>query len=123
MTEVATSSVAAHSTTKRDGRPGRTIKDLSSHVGLIRFDGHPCSEGHDVHTDGRHPRRRARRQFTDEFQPRAVRRVLVDGMATGAAARDFNLTETALREWGRQARADRTNGRRPAKGRFTRHLH
>ena len=40
----------------------------------------------------------------------AVRLVLDDGKTVGAAARDLDLTETALREWVRRAQADRTQG-------------
>jgi transposase-like protein len=49
------------------------------------------------------PKRRARRQFTDEFKASAVRLVLDEGKTVSAAARDLDLTATALREWG-QAR-------------------
>ena len=57
------------------------------------------------------PKRRPRRQFTDEFKASAVRLVLDEGKSVGAAARDLDLTETALREWVNRARADRTHGR------------
>jgi transposase len=57
------------------------------------------------------PKRRARRQFTDEFKASAVRLVLDEGKTVGAAPRDLDLTETALREWVKRARADRTHGR------------
>src|SRR5204862_7903217 len=57
------------------------------------------------------PKRRARRQFTDEFKASAVRLVLDEGKTVSAAARDLDLTETALREWVKRARADRTQGR------------
>jgi transposase len=57
------------------------------------------------------PKRRPRRQFTDEFKASAVRLVLDEGKSVGAAARDLDLTETALREWVKRARADRTKGR------------
>jgi transposase len=57
------------------------------------------------------PKRRTRRQFTDEFKASAVRLVLDEGKTVGAAARDLDLTETALREWVKRARADRTHGR------------
>ena len=58
------------------------------------------------------PKRRARRrQFTDELNVSAVRLVLDEGKTVGAAARDLDLTETALREWVKRARADRTHGR------------
>ena len=57
------------------------------------------------------PKRRPRRQFTDEFKASAVRLVLDEGKSVGAAARDLDLTETALREWVNRARADRTKGK------------
>lgn len=57
------------------------------------------------------PKRRARRQFTDEFKASAVRLVLDEGKSVGAVARDLDLTETALREWVKRAQADRTHGR------------
>jgi transposase len=57
------------------------------------------------------PKRGARRQFTDEFKASAVRLVLDEGKTVSAAARDLDLTETALREWVKRARADRTHGR------------
>ena len=57
------------------------------------------------------PKRRARRQFTDEFKASAVRLVLDEGKSVGAVARDLDLTATALREWVKRAQADRTHGR------------
>ena len=57
------------------------------------------------------PKRRARRQFTDEFKTGVVRLVLDDGKTVGAVARDMDLTETAVREWVKRARANRTYGR------------
>ena len=57
------------------------------------------------------PKRRARRQFTDEFKAGVVRLVLDEGKPVGAVARDMDLTETAVREWVKRARADRTRGR------------
>ena len=55
--------------------------------------------------------RRARRRFDDDFKAQAVRLVLDEGSSVGAVARDLDLTETALREWVKRARADRTKGR------------
>jgi transposase len=55
--------------------------------------------------------RRPRRQFDDDFKAQAVRLVLDEGKTVGAVARDLDLTETALREWVKRARANRTNGR------------
>jgi transposase len=57
------------------------------------------------------PKRRVRRQFTDEFKASAVRLVLDEGKTVSGAARDLDLTETALREWVNRARADRTKGK------------
>ena len=54
--------------------------------------------------------RRPRRRFDDDFKTQAVRLVLDDGKTVGAAARDLDLTETALREWVK--RADVDGGRR-----------
>src|SRR5256886_10676286 len=55
--------------------------------------------------------RRPRRRFDDDFKAQAVRLVLDEGKSVGAVARDLDLTETALREWGKRARADRSHGR------------
>jgi transposase len=55
--------------------------------------------------------RRPRRRFDDDFKAQAVRLVLDEGKTVGAAARDLDLTETALREWVKRAQAERTNGR------------
>ena len=56
-------------------------------------------------------RKRGRRSFTDEFKAGAVRLVLEEGKKVGAAARDLDLTESSLRNWVEQARADRTKGK------------
>jgi transposase len=55
--------------------------------------------------------RRSRRRFDDDFKAQAVRLILDEGKSVGAVARDLDLTETALREWVKRARADRTKGR------------
>ena len=55
--------------------------------------------------------RRPRRRFDDDFKAQAVRLVLDEGKTVGAAARDLDLTEPALREWVKRAQADRSNGR------------
>ena len=57
------------------------------------------------------PKRRPRRQFTDEFKAGVVRLVLDEGKTVGAGARDMDLTATAVRAWVQRARADRTHGR------------
>jgi transposase len=56
-------------------------------------------------------RKRSRRSFTGEFKAGAVRLVLEEGKTVGAVARDLDLTESSLRNWVEQARADRTKGR------------
>jgi transposase len=55
------------------------------------------------------PKRRPRRQFTEEFKAGVVRLVLDDGKTVGGVARDMDLTETAVREWVRRAQADRND--------------
>jgi len=56
-------------------------------------------------------RRRARRQFDDEFRAQAVRLVLDEGKSIAAAAHDPDLTPSSLRYWVKHAQADRTQGR------------
>ena len=56
-------------------------------------------------------RKRSRRSFSEEFKAGAVRLVLEEGKTVGAAARDLDLTESSLRKWVEQARADRTKGK------------
>ena len=56
-------------------------------------------------------RKRTRRSFTGEFKAGAVRLVLEEGKTVGAAARDLDLTESSLRNWVEQARADRSKGK------------
>jgi transposase len=55
--------------------------------------------------------KRTRRSFTDEYKASAVRLVLDEGQTVAAAARDLGLTESSLRNWVEQARADRTEGK------------
>jgi len=55
--------------------------------------------------------RRTRRSFTDDYKTGAVRLVLDEGKTVAAAARDLGLTESSLRNWVEQARADRSKGR------------
>ena len=55
--------------------------------------------------------RRPRREFDDEFKAGAVRLVLDEGQSVGRVARELDLTESAFRNWVRQARADWTKGR------------
>ena len=55
--------------------------------------------------------KRPPRQFTEEFKASAVRLVLDQGQSIAGTARDLDLSETALGEWVKRARADRTHGR------------
>ena len=55
--------------------------------------------------------RRVRRVFTEEFRAGAVRLVLDEGKTVGSVARDLDLTPSALGNWVKHARADRTRGK------------
>ena len=55
--------------------------------------------------------KRKRRSFSDEFKAGAVRLVLEEGKTVSSAARDLDLTESSLRNWVEQARADRSHGK------------
>ena len=80
-------------------------------VGLTRFDGHPPSG---VPPPGRmsimetmeRKQPRARRSFTPEFKAEIVQLCQRGDRSIGQVARDFDLTETAVREWVRQAERD-----------------
>ena len=49
---------------------------------------------------------RARRSFTPEFKAEIVERCQRGDRSIGQVARDFDLTETAVRAWVRQAERD-----------------
>ena len=49
---------------------------------------------------------RPRRSFAPEFKADIVRRCQAGDRSVGQVARDFDLTETAVREWVRQAEVD-----------------
>ena len=51
-----------------------------------------------------------RRAFTKEFKAQTVRLVRESGKSVGAVARELDLTETALRNWVRQAEIDAGRG-------------
>lgn len=59
---------------------------------------------------GKKPRRE-RRSFSEEFKTGAVRLVLDEGKSISKAARDLDLTPSALAHWLAKARADRTKGK------------
>jgi transposase len=50
--------------------------------------------------------RRARRSFTPEFKAEIVELCQRGDRSIGEVSRDFDLTETAVREWVRQAEVD-----------------
>lgn len=54
--------------------------------------------------------RRKRRTFTAKFKADAVRLVTTGGKTIAAVTKDFDLTETALREWVKRAEADAGRG-------------
>jgi transposase len=51
-------------------------------------------------------KRRPRRSFTPEFKADIVERCRAGDRSIGQVARDFDLTETAVREWVKQAEID-----------------
>jgi transposase len=53
-----------------------------------------------------HSKPRARRSFTFEFKAEIVELCQRGDRSIGQVARDFDLTETAVREWVRQAERD-----------------
>jgi transposase len=63
--------------------------------------------------DGMGKQRRARRAFTPEFKAEIVEVCRRGDRSVGQVAKDFDLTETAVRDWLRQADLDagvRTDG-------------
>jgi transposase-like protein len=55
--------------------------------------------------------KRKRRAFTKEFKAETVRLVRDSGKPVGTVARELDLTETALRDWVRQAEVEAGRGR------------
>jgi transposase len=55
--------------------------------------------------------KRQRRNFTDDFKAGAIRLVLEEGRSVATVARDLDLTESSLRNWVEQAKADAGRGR------------
>lgn len=53
---------------------------------------------------------RKRRTFSNEFKADAVRLVLEGGKTFGEVTQQFDLTESALREWVKRAEADAGQG-------------
>ena len=54
--------------------------------------------------------RRKRRRFTPEFKADAVRLVMTGSKTIAEVRKQFDLTETALREWVKRAEADAGSG-------------
>jgi transposase len=54
--------------------------------------------------------KRKRRKFTAQFKAEAVRLCQVGDRSVGQVARDLDLTETALREWVKNAEVEAGNG-------------
>jgi transposase len=66
-----------------------------------------------METTGPKPPRRPRRAFTPEFKAEIVELCQRGDRSVGQIARDFDLTETAVRDWVKQAERDagtRTDG-------------
>jgi transposase len=55
--------------------------------------------------------KRQRRNFTDDFKAGAIRLVLDEGRSVATVARDLDLTESSLRNWVEQAKANAGRGR------------
>jgi transposase len=55
--------------------------------------------------------KRKRRAFTDEFKQETVRLIREGGKTIAEIARDLDLTESAVRNWVRQASIDEGRGR------------
>jgi transposase len=49
--------------------------------------------------------KRHRRKFTDEFKAETVKLIRGSGRTVGSVARELSLTETAVRDWVKQAEA------------------
>lgn len=54
--------------------------------------------------------KRGRRRFTKEYKAEVVRLILDGGKTVGQVSRDLDLTESAVRQWVKQARIDAGQG-------------
>ena len=54
--------------------------------------------------------KRGRRKFTREYKAEVVRLILDGGKTVGQVSRDLDLTESAVRQWVKQARIDAGQG-------------
>ena len=78
-------------------------------MGLTRFDGHQSSgvcPRKDVRSWRAWGKPRRCRSFTPEFKAEIVELCQHGDRSVGQVAEDFDLTETAVREWGKQAERD-----------------
>ena len=85
-------------------------------MGFLRFDGHPPSgaqpqRGCPKWRSWRRKKPRPRRSFTAEFKAEIVELCQRGDRSIGQVARDFDLTETNVRSWVKQAEIDQ--GERP----------
>ena len=75
---------------------------------MIRSGGHLPKEEYDGHHGGQQGTTDPAELYRGRYKASAVRLVLDEGKTVAAAARDLGLTESSLRNWVEQARADRT---------------
>ena len=54
--------------------------------------------------------KRGRRKFTKEYKAEVVRLIVDGGKTVGQVSRDLDLTESAVRQWVKQARIDAGQG-------------
>ena len=54
--------------------------------------------------------KRGRRKFTKEYKAEVVRLIVDGGKTIGQVSRDLDLTESAVRQWVKQARIDAGQG-------------
>lgn len=54
--------------------------------------------------------KRKRRAFTREYKAEVVELIRTSGRSIGAVAKELDLTETAVRDWARQAKVDAGRG-------------
>ena len=54
--------------------------------------------------------KRGRRKFTAEYKAEVVRLIVDGGKTVGQVSRDLDLTESAVRQWVKQARIDAGQG-------------
>ncbi|MFD0502496.1 transposase [Streptomyces chiangmaiensis] len=93
-----------------DPSPVTRVRRPRRGLGLIRFDGRPRSgvlPRKDVH-HGKHGEEepRPRRSFTPEYKGEIVELCRRGDRSVGQVAKDFDLTEAAVRDWVKQTEVD-----------------